>query len=883
MTLLQTDDQTIDDLGIFGKRSSRGIYDIYNRSNTRGGEILLQEIFRNPLSDKEAINRRSSIIESFGKLSLPFPYNASLFDAVEKYLSVTEENMKSKTGKAALGEKEIQNGVGAVIEIIRLTSEFVEKKEVRNIKAYDRERESIAMLIGYPAFEPVLREHSKGKLSYSAATAYDALFRGSARQKVEQLLAHIYYLDVYMSVAATAKEKRFVFPKALDKGTCELNITGVYHPSLKEPVANDIRMNASGNVIFLTGANMAGKSTFLRALSTALYIAHIGFPVAAGAMEFSVMDGIYTTINLPDNLGIGASHFYMEVLRVKKVAAAINTGKSYFVLFDELFRGTNVKDAHEATVAVTKGFAANRNSMFVISSHIVEAGEELEEADNISFLYLPTHMNGHIPEYTYKLEHGITADRHGMIIIRNEGIPGILNKGRKQPEAGKSSPAFITDKQTLDELNLLGKFRHDSVYHLFNQVKTRGGEQLLDQMFRHPLTDAAAINERSSIFSFFQQVDPPFPFDVQQLHLMHEYLDIQVSESAALVLAGTYVQKVLSVLTRDEAYRKKMQGLQATIITLNRCYTFVESFQPVAGPYELRLKSIRELLSDKQLEKLRNIDIYKALSVSTLAYYDHLLKSKLQKEMQLLLSFIYEIDVNIVVARVARSKGFHYAVALPAEKNIFSVIGLRHPCIDKAVGNNLSLQGQHNIMFLTGANMAGKSTLMKSVGIGLYMAHMGFPVAAAQMEFSVREGLYSSINVADNIGLGYSHFYAEVVRVKQAAEAAASGKRLLLLFDELFKGTNVKDAYDGTLTVTEGFAGYRECLFIVSTHIIEVGEALKERPNIHFAYMPTVMDNARPRYTYKLEEGITSDRQGMMIIRNEHILELLDNKLNRLG
>ena len=171
--------------------------------------------------------------------------------------------------------------------------------------------------------------------------------------------------------------------------------------------------------------------------------------------------------------------------------------------------------------------------------------------------------------------------------------------------------------------------------------------------------------------------------------------------------------------------------------------------------------------------------------------------------------------------------------------------------------------------------MAGKSTLMKSVGIALYLAHMGFPVAASQMEFSVREGLYSSINIADNISLGYSHFYAEVVRVKQAAEAAASGKRLLLMFDELFKGTNVKDAYDGTLAVTEGFAEYRDCLFIVSTHIIEVGEALKEHPNIHFVYMPTIMDGGVPHYTYRLQQGITEDRQGMMIIRNEGILELI--------
>jgi DNA mismatch repair ATPase MutS len=95
------------------------------------------------------------------------------------------------------------------------------------------------------------------------------------------------------------------------------------------------------------------------------------------------------------------------------------------------------------------------------------------------------------------------------------------------------------------------------------------------------------------------------------------------------------------------------------------------------------------------------------------------------------------------------------------------------------------------------------------------------------------------------------------------------------MFDELFKGTNVKDAYDGTLAVTEAFSGYRGCLFIVSTHIIEVGEALKGHSNIHCVYMPTVMDGAHPRYTYKLQEGITADRQGMMIIQNEGILELI--------
>ena len=436
---------------------------------------------------------------------------------------------------------------------------------------------------------------------------------------------------------------------------------------------------------------------------------------------------------------------------------------------------------------------------------------------------------------------------------------------------------FNTDKQTVDELNLLGKFRQGSVYHLFNEVKTRGGEQLLDKMFRNPLLDAESINERSSIFHFFQQSNLSFSFDVQQLNIMREYLDAGTGKTAFSTFSSMIIQKMLSKLTRDERYKKSVQGLQATIVTLNRCHGMLEVLQQLKSPLADRIHQLLQLLSDKQLEKLRNTDIYKDLSVSTLSQFDHLLKGRFPEEMGNLLQFIYELDLYIAVSNVARKKGFTYAKALAPEKNVLQAVNLAHPCIDKAIGNDILMKGNTNVIFLTGANMAGKSTLMKSIGIGIYLAHMGFPVAASVFEFSVREGMYSSINVADNIGLGYSHFYAEVVRVKQAADAAASGKRLLLMFDELFKGTNVKDAYDGTLAVTEAFAEYLDCLFIVSTHIIEVGEALKETENIQFRYMPTIMDGARPRYTYKVEEGITEDRQGMMIIKNEGILDMLKN------
>jgi len=429
--VLHTDEQTIADLGIFGKRNSGGIYDLYNRTHTRGGEAILKEMFLHPLSNKEAINQRSSIIGHFTRLNMAFPFSAALIDMAEKYVREPDERTKHTRQQSLLSEKEIQHGVESVIELIRHSREFIEAKEVKGIAAYAGEREAISLLAADPAFEPVLREKGKAKLSYTAIAAYDVLFRVRERSKIEQLLGCIYYLDVYLSVAKVAVERKFIFPKALEKGGCMLKLEGVYHPELANPVGNTIVMNPGQQVIFLTGANMAGKSTFLRSVSTAVYVAHMGFPVPAASMEFSVMDGIYTTINLPDNLGIGASHFYAEVLRVKKMATELSHGKSLFIIFDELFRGTNVKDAHEATVAITNAFAGKKTSMFIISSHIVEAGEQLKKRNNIGFFYLPTRMNGHKPEYTYTLKQGITDDRHGMIIIRNEGILDTLKNGIK--------------------------------------------------------------------------------------------------------------------------------------------------------------------------------------------------------------------------------------------------------------------------------------------------------------------------------------------------------------------------------------------------------------------------------------------------------------------
>lgn len=429
MKLLQTDEQTIEDLRLFAKREQKGIYDIYNNTFTRGGELVLDAMFRNPLSDLEAINRRANIIGDLAELGTRLPFEPYLLDSVEKYMMDSKGETHGQ--KPVLGEKEIKTGVTAIIGLFHTMRDFLKNGELVKVEGLDKERKEMVKLLSAPSLEPVFNEKPVPQLSYAAVTAFDVLLRVRERDTIKAVLQFTYLLDVYISVARIAMEKGFIFPVAHPAGTNILKVEGVYHPELKNPIANTLAMGADKSVVFLTGANMAGKSTFLRSFSTAVYIAHMGFPVAAKRMEFSVMDGVYTTINLPDNLGIGASHFYAEVLRVKKIAAELGAGKSLFVLFDELFRGTNVKDAHEGTVAVTHAFAGKKNSMFIISSHIVEAGDELKQKNNIGFHYLPTRMNGTVPEYTYRLEEGITDDRHGMIIIRNEGILDTLKTGRK--------------------------------------------------------------------------------------------------------------------------------------------------------------------------------------------------------------------------------------------------------------------------------------------------------------------------------------------------------------------------------------------------------------------------------------------------------------------
>lgn len=438
-----TDQQTLNDLKIFGRTGSESVFTLFDRTQTRGGAARLEEMFRYPMADPERINARSTLLQHLSNSKQEFHFSREIFDVIELYLENTDERSKLPVKEVSVSEKlkgmiaidphvkTVQSGVMAIRILLAEMNEFLELL----LETFEFDEQDLIGLEEIKKFctETDLNEFYDVKinkpLSYVDLAKFDVLLRFRKRDSIKACLQRIYLLDAYISVARVGYERNFCYPIAMPATEQTIIFEEVFHPYVKGAIPNSLRIDPQGNIIFLTGANMAGKSTLMKSLGIALFLGHMGFPVPAKRMRFSVREGIYTSINLPDNLNKGISHFYAEVLRIKKVSLELGKDKNLFVITDELFRGTNVKDAYEATVAITAAFAAKQNCMFVVSTHIMEAGDTLrQQCKNIKFVYLPTKMNGNEPVYTYRLEEGITADRHGMIIVRNAGILKLLNR-----------------------------------------------------------------------------------------------------------------------------------------------------------------------------------------------------------------------------------------------------------------------------------------------------------------------------------------------------------------------------------------------------------------------------------------------------------------------
>ena len=461
---------------------------------------------------------------------------------------------------------------------------------------------------------------------------------------------------------------------------------------------------------------------------------------------------------------------------------------------------------------------------------------------------------------------------------------------------------FIADKQTRSDLNILGKYKSSSIFKLFSHTKSIGAEKLLENIFHNPLTDVKEINERRNTIKAFMSEKLDFPFTQDDLDRVETYLSDAHSISPTRIYLNLYTLKGRQLMLADRALEDKKKNILHIVSFLQQMKPLIDKIAKYDNLTPTLVEMIKSakvvtnssdistfLANNRYSDLIKNIEdevyIHQEISkmkLLDLGHIDYFLRSKYKTQLDDLLQTCYLVDLYSTVANIATERKFTFANAFVSEKKgvFFDAKGLYHPQVKNAVANDVCIGEDANVMFLTGANMAGKSTFMKSVGIAVYLAHLGFPIAAESMNFSVLDGICTSINVHDNLNSGYSHYYAEVKRVKDVSDMISQGKKLMVIFDELFKGTNVKDAHEATREVTYALAQYPTCMYILSTHIVEAAADLEPLcSNLNLVYLPTIMQGNIPTYTYKLEKGISADRHGMMIVTNEKIVEIISGSI----
>jgi DNA mismatch repair protein MutS len=439
---------------------------------------------------------------------------------------------------------------------------------------------------------------------------------------------------------------------------------------------------------------------------------------------------------------------------------------------------------------------------------------------------------------------------------------------------------FDIDRQTQNDLAIFqNNESRQSVRSLFGHTSTIGGTEALQDMFDKPLIDVVHIKERLDVFLYLEEHDAKISLNRNDYDFVEFYLNKHYQAKPFSVISG-FLEKIIYSFNSNNDYYIIQTGIQSTLSILGSLILFAESLQ---GNLPKKIQEFRSIILNTfqpeefiWLKQLINKPNRNAVEI---AKADHFFRQLAYDGVKDLLNVAYQLDVYQSVNQSGKTLGFNLPIFNENNAKGLIIKGLFHPFIANCKSNDIEFSPDKNVCFITGTNMAGKSSLLKSIGIAVYLSQIGFPVPAKSMVTSGFKGLITTINLGDDIEQGQSHFYKEVLRVKQVAEKLNQSKDIFVIFDELFRGTNVKDAYDASLAIIAAFAEVKTCFFLVSTHIVEVAHELSSNENINFRYMETVFAGANPVNSYKLKEGITEERLGMWIVKNERILDIIKDSL----
>ena len=233
------------------------------------------------------------------------------------------------------------------------------------------------------------------------------------------------------------------------------------------------------------------------------------------------------------------------------------------------------------------------------------------------------------------------------------------------------------------------------------------------------------------------------------------------------------------------------------------------------------------------------------------------------------------LDAVAEMEALSSIAGYHYEhpddvfPKLEPGEPCFDGDALAHPLLPEgvAVRNDVHLCGELRVVVVSGSNMSGKSTLLRTVGINTVLAQAGAPVRARRLRLSPL-GIGASIRIQDSLHAGVSRFYAEIMRIGQVMRRANETPPVLFLVDELLHGTNSHDRRIGAEAIVRGLVE-RGAIGLVTTHdlaLAHVADALGPRgANVHFQ---DVIENGQIHFDYRMRPGVVQKSNALELMRS---------------
>jgi DNA mismatch repair protein MutS len=321
---------------------------------------------------------------------------------------------------------------------------------------------------------------------------------------------------------------------------------------------------------------------------------------------------------------------------------------------------------------------------------------------------------------------------------------------------------FDIDKQTIRDLDLFTEKKNGiSIYNFYKRTATIGGQEALYEMINVPVSDFGFLQSRKDAISFFIDHNCFLKLHSRHIDYVEFYLRNRRFPLRDNIIDATY-NGISNKLNPDSDYYIISEGIFHIIQFLDDLGKFIKEVEllQISSFLDKDFKIIKKVTTSKIIiEILKDApEKISDLSYSQINKLDRFFRVSNKDPFRELLNIVYKIDVLQTLSEIIKKDGFTLPEYVTESQPVFEVTEGFHPFLAAPVPNSFSFINNTSLCFVTGPNMSGKSTFLKTIGLMIYLSHIGFPVPAKKLKTSIFDGLLTTINLTDNLNLGYSHF-----------------------------------------------------------------------------------------------------------------------------